>query len=194
MKKLFTGMFIGIFISLLAFNFTSYAETSNSVIKLIVNGVTLQDDLQPISFENHVYVPAKSLAESLGASVSWNQEQNSVIITSGVENKTSNITSSTIVNPTPLVSIENTEDITKTTFNGMKAIMKNNQTYFSLAEYTEKIRANNPNNLKEIITRDLNNSINININGENINIPISQESGIIYDNHTYINIKYYVKY
>ena len=82
MKKLISGMFIGVFVSLLVFNFTSYAETSGNVVKLIVNGVTLQDELQPISLDNHVYVSAKSLAEALHCEVSWNSNQNAVIINS----------------------------------------------------------------------------------------------------------------
>lgn len=82
MKKLISGIFIGVFVSLLAFNFTSYAETSSNVIKLIVNGVTLQDELQPISYQNHVYVSAKSLAEALHCDVSWDQANNAVVVNS----------------------------------------------------------------------------------------------------------------
>jgi len=127
MKKLISGMVIGIFISLLAFNFTSYAETSSSVIRLIVNGVTLQDTLQPISFQNHVYVPAKTLSEALGANVTWDQTNNAIVVNS-LDKTINNPTTSTTPNVT-----SNTNSSTVKTNNSIN----NNQTNLAKTEKKE---------------------------------------------------------
>ena len=101
LSYLLIGLVLGSFIPI-------QSLLAESPIKLIVNGITLQDDLQPISFQNHVYVPAKKLSEALGANVSWDQSRNAVIINSLGEvinntNTNSTITSNTTsptVNPT----------------------------------------------------------------------------------------------
>lgn len=42
----------------------------------------LKSPLQPISFQNHIYVPAKIFAEALGDTVTWDSAKNAVIIKS----------------------------------------------------------------------------------------------------------------
>ena len=118
MKKLISGMFIGVFVSLLVFNFTSYAETSGNVVKLIVNGVTLQDELQPISLDGRIYVSARSLSEALGASVNWDSEQNAVIVNS-IKVDVVKPVAPNVINPVvnPVVDDKVKTDVDKTSVN-----------------------------------------------------------------------------
>jgi hypothetical protein len=53
-------------------------------IKIILNGATLKSPLQPIYFQNHVYVPVKIFAEALGATVTWDSTKNAVVVKSKV--------------------------------------------------------------------------------------------------------------
>jgi hypothetical protein len=51
-------------------------------IKLIVNGKKIQSDVPPQIINGRTLVPARALAESLGAKVAWDATNNSVIVTS----------------------------------------------------------------------------------------------------------------
>jgi hypothetical protein len=60
----------------------------NGAIKVQVNGTNLDlsDDtgsLDPIIYNGHSYVPAKALAESLGALVKWDEKTSTVVVTGG---------------------------------------------------------------------------------------------------------------
>jgi hypothetical protein len=194
MKKLISGMFIGVFVSLLVFNFTSYAETSGNVVKLIVNGVTLQDELQPISLDGRIYVSARSLSEALGASVNWDSEQNAVIVNS-IKVETTKPVDSPIINPVnPVVDTNKTDvnttvtepiqsgdtnQVKETTFNNYMAIEINGVTYIHSRYFDSSIYFN-----KEA------NSITITNNEEKTEIPINKENVQIYNGVSYINIKY----
>ena len=59
-----------------------FAEES---IRLIVNGkdITNQFDYKPIIIDGHTYVPARALAESLGAKVEWDGQKRAVIVSNG---------------------------------------------------------------------------------------------------------------
>lgn len=112
--KSITFLLIGILLGSLIPIQTLWA---NNPIKLIVNGVILQDSLQPINFENHVYVPARTLSEALGASVSWDSNQNAVIVTSGnsTQSTTKNNTPNLIVDPVTGKTKVNKPESEKTT-------------------------------------------------------------------------------
>lgn len=51
-------------------------------IKLIVNGEAIATDVAPVNIDGRVYVPARYVAEALGATVEWDNANNAVVITS----------------------------------------------------------------------------------------------------------------
>ncbi|MBM7867766.1 hypothetical protein GTO89_14065 [Heliobacterium gestii] len=75
-KVLFFGVLVG---SLL----TSSIAFADQAIKLIVNGVDITPNMEakPIIVDGRTYVPARPLVEALGATVSWDNNTNSVIVT-----------------------------------------------------------------------------------------------------------------
>ncbi len=73
---LLTGILIG---SLL---FGSVAVFADQTIKLIVNGQVINSDVSPQIIDGRTMIPARALAEALGATVSWDASQNAVIVTS----------------------------------------------------------------------------------------------------------------
>lgn len=83
MRKFSTGVVVGLLIGLLAFATSTIA---NSPVKLVINGQTVDcKDTPPQIINNRTYVPARFVAESLGATVTWDAEQNAVVITGGVQ-------------------------------------------------------------------------------------------------------------
>lgn len=75
LKHIILGMLIGMFIP-------CTAVFAQSQIKLIVNGQTVQGEAQPQILNGKLYVPARALAEALGANVAWNAQENTVTISS----------------------------------------------------------------------------------------------------------------
>jgi hypothetical protein len=51
-------------------------------IRLVVNGHALVMDVEPIRVNGRIMVPARFVAEALGATVGWDQDTQSVVITS----------------------------------------------------------------------------------------------------------------
>lgn len=83
MKKFISGLIIG---SILSFSTVTFA---NNPINLIINGKTIDcGNTPPIIFNNRTYVPARFVAEPLGAKVSWDSINNAVIIIGGLQNGT----------------------------------------------------------------------------------------------------------
>ncbi len=76
-KKLLGFTLITLFVSVLIIGVV-FAEANH--IKIIVNGQEIEPNIQPMIVEDRVMVPIRSIAESIGANVTWNQEANSVII------------------------------------------------------------------------------------------------------------------
>lgn len=56
---------------------------ANQPLHLVVNGVEISrgDEPRPLIIDNRVYVPARPLAEALGATVQWDSGLNSVVVT-----------------------------------------------------------------------------------------------------------------
>jgi len=75
MKKFFFGLILGL---VLATTFSVTAGTNE--IKLIVNGQTIEMDVAPVQINGRVMVPARFVAEPLGASVQWDVLNNAVVI------------------------------------------------------------------------------------------------------------------
>ena len=68
-----------------------FADNLNNPIKLIINGKTIQCDVPPQNINGRVLVPARFVAEPLGATVDWDGVNKTVIINSRVnQNQTQN--------------------------------------------------------------------------------------------------------
>jgi hypothetical protein len=74
MKKTWTGLTV---LALCVILFASTALAENQV-RVWLNGHLLQSEVSPRMVENKVMAPLREVAESLGATVKWNGEQNSV--------------------------------------------------------------------------------------------------------------------
>ena len=78
MKKVITGLICGLMLFI-----SCPAALAYNPISLIINGNTINMDVQPQIIDGRVMVPARFVAEGLGATVQWDAAQNAVIITSG---------------------------------------------------------------------------------------------------------------
>lgn len=90
MFKKLSILLIGVVIGALIFGSTSIFASES--IKLIVNGKAINSDVPPQVINGRTMVPARFLAEALGATVIWDDSQNAVIVTSQVTKNTSNNT------------------------------------------------------------------------------------------------------
>lgn len=75
MKKTVVAFVLGALLSACVF---AYADQP---IKLIVNGQEVASDPAPIMHQDRVFIPVRFVAEALGADVTWDEEQNAVIVT-----------------------------------------------------------------------------------------------------------------
>jgi hypothetical protein len=125
-KYLLIGLVTGLIVAT-----ATFAMAANP-IKLIVNGQEIQCDVPPQNINGRVLVPARFVAESLGASVTWDSTNNAVVITSGtplvVERKD-------VSSPTVEAGEQGVKEIT---FKGLKAIEVKGEVYFSKHEYENK--------------------------------------------------------
>lgn len=80
MKRLFVGMIIGVMISLLL---SAPFALAGRPIGLVIDGQAVQCDVPPQLINGRVLVPARFVAEPLGASVRWDANNNAVVIDSG---------------------------------------------------------------------------------------------------------------
>lgn len=192
------GILIGCLIMPLAIN-------ADSPIRLVVNGNSISCDQPPVIMNGRILVPVRAVSDALGCDISWDQPTRTVTVTQ------KNIVSSPVKtdpvqitpekdNPKPVSSNTNSNTtstdsqiaIKETTFNGLRAIEKDGQIYFSLSDYISKATAKNPNNS---ITNDMENDCYIlTVNNKKISIPYTYVAGIVYNSTAYINSKYYVEF
>lgn len=94
MKRFYAGLLIGLLVGLILVT-TTFALAAPDTIKLIINGQEIKCDVPPRMIDGRVMVPARYVAEPLGAKVSWDGNKNAVIITSNNgANGTTTITNS----------------------------------------------------------------------------------------------------
>ena len=79
MKKFTSGVVIGILIGLLIG--TTTLAVAGDAIKLIINGKEINCDVPPQVINGRTMVPARYVAEELGATVEWDADNNAVVIT-----------------------------------------------------------------------------------------------------------------
>ena len=76
MKKFLAGLIVGLIMATAAL-----ASAAPATTKLIVNGTEIRPDVPPQIINGRVMVPARFIAEPLGATVRWDAVNNTVIIT-----------------------------------------------------------------------------------------------------------------
>jgi len=86
-KNKISYLLIGLLIGCL---FPIQSLFADQPIKLIINGQQIQCDVPPQNINGRVMVPARFVAENLGATVDWDGENRAVVINSG-ENKPTNL-------------------------------------------------------------------------------------------------------
>ena len=72
-KYLLIGLVTGLIMA------TATFALAGNPIKLIINGQEIQCDVSPQNINGRVLVPARFVAESLGASVAWDGVNNAVV-------------------------------------------------------------------------------------------------------------------
>lgn len=75
MKRFVAGVIFGFIIA------TAGLTLANQPIKLIINNEEIQTDVPPQMIDGRVMVPARFVAEPLGATVEWDGENMAIIIT-----------------------------------------------------------------------------------------------------------------
>lgn len=85
MKKFSFGVIFGLLVGLLIG--TASFAIANQPIKLVVNGQEIQCDVPPQNINGRVLVPARFVAEALGANVEWDVANNAVVVNSDSRNQ-----------------------------------------------------------------------------------------------------------
>lgn len=85
MKKFISGLAAGLVIGLTLFN--GQPLEGASTIRLIVNGHLIDCDVPPMLINGRVMVPARFVAEPLGATVDWDETKQAVVISTKAASK-----------------------------------------------------------------------------------------------------------
>lgn len=169
MKKTVIAFVLGVLLTACAFAFAA-----EQPIKLIVNGQEIQCDVPPQNVNDRVLVPARFVAEPLGATVEWDGKNNAVIVTSKTE------------------SVEEVENVTEATFEGMRAIIVNETTYFCAIDYLHKIETPELNSPNRIDWDETTKTATIHLDGEEYIVPCDDPENVqIYNGLSYFNVKFY---
>ena len=86
MKKFIAGLVIGILLTS-----AGIGLASQDVIRIFIDGQEVVPDVPPQIIDGRVMVPARFIAEPLGATVEWDGENRSVIIKGQSEDREPNI-------------------------------------------------------------------------------------------------------
>ena len=177
MKRFSTGLLLGILVGLLLSAAT--LTLADQPIRLVVNGIDITDrfEAKPMIVNDRTYVPARPLAEALGATVEWDGANNAVIVNAGKQ-----------TGKTPLDAPSS--EIKETTFKGMEAIEKDGQIFFSAGDYFHIIFAKNNDN--NILSDKQTQTYTIIINGTPTVIDLTNpENAQRYHERYYLNAKFY---
>jgi hypothetical protein len=118
MKKIIFGLFLGVCLT------SSMMVLANDLsIKLIVNGKNISSDVPSQNINGRVMIPARAIAESLGAKVEWDGINRTVIISSktDVEN---NVTDNVYKNANNTIKTETIDNTKNTTDNVVDDVYK----------------------------------------------------------------------
>jgi len=173
LKKIIASFAAGLILATATFAF------AGSPIKLFVNGQEIHSDVPPQIINGRTLVPARPLAEALGAKVEWDSASNSVVVMSGQQQQTATATP------------ENQDNVTETTFNGLKAMIIDGVTYFDRNDYGTKFYDHKDFNKAQYGYDKTKNIIIYQLNGIDEQINISKDDVKIYLGRTWIHSKYY---
>jgi hypothetical protein len=144
MKFNFKSGLLGFIIGGILFGSTSLVMAENKTIeafynniKLIVNGNEITMDTEPCIIGGRTFVPARFVAEALGASVSWDETNNSVIVTS---NSPSSLSSTTTKGVTSTLMSTTTNT---TTVNNYNVIEKDGIKYIDAGDVNKECQKYN---------------------------------------------------
>lgn len=115
MKKYIIGLVAGLIMGLTLFNWQPLEGATN--IRLIVNGHIINSDVPPMMINGRTMVPARFVAEPLGATVNWDEAMQAVIITTRpteTKQQVPNI-KTTIIPPATTTTTSKTSSTTKAT-------------------------------------------------------------------------------
>jgi hypothetical protein len=106
MRKFLIGLLCGVIFA------TAGIALAEQPIKLIVNGTEIQCDVPPQVINGRTMVPARFLAEALGARVEWDETRNAVVVSGGVQvgAKPGDLPDTQLTNPTSTDNINNKEE------------------------------------------------------------------------------------
>lgn len=190
-KSRFAYMFLGVLVGILLS--ASFALADNP-ISLIVNGQQITCDVPPQLINGRVMVPARALAEALGAIVTWDSSNNAVVVVTSNSNSTQLQNNSSTNNSSITQGTANDGDnaVTVITYNGCRAIATNNITYFNADDYAHQY----PNNISwdgSTHTTTIKGiaipTVTIEVNNELVSQ--SPNDFQIYNGQTYFNVKYF---
>lgn len=171
LSYLIIGVLIGALVSF------SFAYANSNIVRLIVDGedITFNSDVPPQIINGRTLVPARALAERLGASVQWDGKNNIVVVISNMKDG-DNV---------------KMEPVKETTYKGLPAIETNGETYFDGYRYDTLIRKIDPDSRMILHEDDQGKTIIITLHGEQTAIPLTNENIQIYYGRSYINTKFY---
>jgi hypothetical protein len=108
MKKFLSGLILGLVLAT-----TLSAAAGSDAIKLIVNGKEIYTDVPPQVINGRTMIPARPLAEALGATAEWDEVNNAVVVTA-----------QTIIGgqPTDLNTIEEASDMPNNFLKGRELV------------------------------------------------------------------------
>ena len=196
MKKYFLGVITGFIVCTML---VSAVAIANSPIKLIVNGVEVFSDVPPQIIDGRTMIPARPLAEALGAKVEWDAENNAVVVTGGIQVGAKPIDLESVdENPVnenenqPINNIEENREgeklgITKTTFKGLRAIEIDGEIYFDNIDYIKRYKDNHPD---ARISTSNGEYVRI-LNGETFSFPLNDENMKIHQGRAYFHSRFY---
>lgn len=150
-KLLIKGIPLGMLVGFLSvFLICSGFAVGGSPLKLIINNKEVVCDPAPQIINNSVMVPARSVAENLGATVEWDSAGNTVKITGSDQSETAAAANSQPAasekdSPLPLDSLQKSTDwsgLPKTTLYGMEALTYNNEIYVNAQDAISYYKVN----------------------------------------------------
>lgn len=80
MKKFTCGLLVGLLLAA-----SGIVLAQGQALRLIINGADITAEAQPIIIDGRTLVPARALAERLGAKVVWDEANYAVVVTGGVQ-------------------------------------------------------------------------------------------------------------
>lgn len=190
MKKYFLGIITGFIACTML---VSTMAIANSPIKLIVNGAEVFSDVPPQIIDGRTMIPARPLAEALGAKVAWDAENSAVVVTGGIQVGAKPIDlepvgenvrgDGTVGN----VVVDKSAGIKKTTFKGLGAIEVDGEVYFNGIDFIKRYEGNHPNARIKTANDEY---VRI-LNGETFSFPLNDENMKIHNGRAYFHSRFY---